>query len=69
MLFDVKMDYTRKAHLVAGGHVTDPSDVSSYSSAISRESVRGLKICCHKAYNRVRAWPHLQVEYDGYSGE
>jgi hypothetical protein len=25
MIFDVKMDFTRKARFVAGGHVTDPS--------------------------------------------
>jgi len=40
MVFDVKMDYTRTFGLVAGGHVTDPIDVSPYSSAVSRESVR-----------------------------
>jgi hypothetical protein len=24
MIFDIKMDFTRKARLVAGGHLTDP---------------------------------------------
>ena len=40
MIFDIKMDYTRKARLVAGGHVTDPPATITYSSVVSRESVR-----------------------------
>ena len=40
MVFDVKMDFTRKARLVAGGHTTDPPATSTYASVVSRESVR-----------------------------
>ncbi len=40
MIFDIKMDGTRKARLVAGGHVTDPPTSITYSSVVSRESVR-----------------------------
>jgi len=40
MIFDVKMDLTRKARFVAGGHMTDPPTVLTYSSVVSRESVR-----------------------------
>ena len=40
MVFDVKMDLTRKARLVAGGHKTEPSKESVYSSVVSRDSVR-----------------------------
>ena len=40
MIFDVKMDFTRKARLVAGGHLTDPPTEMTYSSVVSRESVR-----------------------------
>jgi hypothetical protein len=40
MIFDVKMDFTRKARFVAGGHVTDPPTSITYSSVVSRESVR-----------------------------
>jgi len=39
-VFDVKMDFTRKARLVAGGHMTRPPDTDTYSSVVSRESVR-----------------------------
>jgi hypothetical protein len=39
MIFDVKMDLTRKARLVAGGHQTDPPKESTYSSVVSRDSV------------------------------
>jgi hypothetical protein len=30
-VFDVKMDFTRKACLVAGGHMTDPPSSIAYS--------------------------------------
>lgn len=42
MIFDIKMDglFTRKARLVAGGHTTDPPAAITYSSVVSRESVR-----------------------------
>jgi hypothetical protein len=40
MVFDVKMDITRKARLVAGGHMTDPPSTLTYSSVVSRDSVR-----------------------------
>jgi Reverse transcriptase (RNA-dependent DNA polymerase) len=40
MVFDIKMDFTHKARLVAGGHVTDPPSSITYSSVVSRESVR-----------------------------
>jgi hypothetical protein len=41
MIFDVKMDLTRKARLVAGGHTTDPPpSVNTYSSVVTRESGR-----------------------------
>lgn len=39
LIFDVKMDFTRKARFVAGGHVTDPPSSITYSSVVSRESV------------------------------
>ena len=34
MVFDVKMDFTRKARLVAGGHKTDPPTTLTYSSVV-----------------------------------
>ena len=42
MIFDIKMDgkFTRKARFVAGGHVTDPPAAITYSSVVSRDSVR-----------------------------
>ena len=40
MIFDVKMDFTCKARFVAGGHVTDPPTSITYSSVVSRDSVR-----------------------------
>ena len=41
MIFDVKLDgFKRKARLVAGGHMTDAPAVLTYSSVVSRESVR-----------------------------
>ena len=40
MVFDVKLDLTRKARFVAGGHQTDPPKESVYSSVVSKDSVR-----------------------------
>jgi len=40
IIFDVKMDFSRKARFVAGGHKTDPPTSLTYSSVVSRDSVR-----------------------------
>ena len=42
MIFDIKLgeNFRRKARYVAGGHVTDPPSSITYSSVVSRESVR-----------------------------
>jgi len=42
MIFDVKMseNFRRKARFVAGGHTTQTPDVITYSSVVSRDSVR-----------------------------
>ena len=42
MIFDVKIGETfrRKAHLVAGGHTTDAPSTLTYSSVVSRDSIR-----------------------------
>ncbi len=39
-IFDVKMDFTRKARYVAGGHMADPPTSLTYSSVVSRDSMR-----------------------------
>jgi hypothetical protein len=39
-VFNVKIDFTRKARFVAGGHVTDPPTTQTYASVVSRDSVR-----------------------------
>jgi hypothetical protein len=41
-VFDIKMDgsFTRKARLVAGGHTTEPPTAMTYSSVVSRDSIR-----------------------------
>jgi hypothetical protein len=40
MIFNIKMDFTRKARLVAGGHLTDPPSCLTYISVVSIESNR-----------------------------
>jgi hypothetical protein len=40
MVFDVEMDFTRKARFVAGGHVTETPASTTYASVVSRESIR-----------------------------
>ncbi len=39
MIFDVKMDLTRKAHFIAGGYMTDPPSSITYSSLVSHDSI------------------------------
>ena len=40
MIFDIKMeDFRRKSRLVAGGHVTKPPAIITYSIMVSRETV------------------------------
>ena len=40
LVFDVKMDFTRKARWVKDGHRTPDPTTSAYSGVVSRESVR-----------------------------
>ena len=40
IIFDVKMDLTRKARFVAGGYMTDPPTSMTYARVVSRDSVR-----------------------------
>ena len=40
LIFDVKMDFTRKARFVAGGHTTEALSSITYSSVVSRDSFR-----------------------------
>ena len=40
MVFDVKLDLTRKARLVADGHLTPDPIESTYAGVVSRESVK-----------------------------
>ena len=40
LIFDVKMDFTRKARFVLDGHKTEKSDISTYAGVVSRESIR-----------------------------
>jgi hypothetical protein len=40
VVFDVNMEFTRKARFVAGGHKTEPPASITYASVVSRERVR-----------------------------
>jgi hypothetical protein len=39
IIFDVKMDFSRKARFVAGGHTTMAPSSMTYSSVVSRDSI------------------------------
>lgn len=45
-VFDVKMDLTRRARFVAGGHKTETPTCGMYSSVVSRDSVRIAMTLC-----------------------
>ena len=40
LIFDVKMDLTRKSRCVAGGHFTYPPSSMTYESMVGQETVR-----------------------------
>ena len=40
VIFDIKIDFTRKARFVAGGHMTEAPTSLTYSSVVSRDSVK-----------------------------
>ena len=40
LIFDAKIDHTRKAKYVAGGHITNRPSSMTYSSVVIRNSVR-----------------------------
>jgi hypothetical protein len=40
IVFDIKMDFTRKARFVAGGHTTEAPTLLTYSSVMSWDSIR-----------------------------
>ena len=40
LIFDVKVDLTRKARYVAGGHLTDPPSSVTYASVVRRETLK-----------------------------
>jgi hypothetical protein len=40
IVFDIKMDFTRKARFVTGSHTTETPAAMTYSSVVSRESIR-----------------------------
>jgi hypothetical protein len=39
IVFDIKMDFTRKARFCAGGHTTNTPVVMTYLSVVSMDSV------------------------------
>ena len=40
LIFDVKMDFTRKARFILDGHKTETPEISTYAGVVSRESIR-----------------------------
>ena len=73
MVFDVKMDFTRKARLVLDGHKTPPpKNSSTYSGVVSRESVRiaftyaalnDLDVCAADIQNAYLQAPNSEKYY------
>ena len=69
LVFDIKLDLTRKARLIADGHLTpDPID-STYAGDISRETVRialtysallGVDICAADIMNAFVQAPNTE---------
>ncbi len=72
LVWDVKMDFTRKARWVLDGHKTPDPIGSTYAGAVSRESVRisftyaalnGLDVCAADIRNAYLQAPSSQKDY------
>ena len=72
LVFDVKMDFTRKARWVLDGHKTPKPTGSTYARVVSRESVRiaftyaalnGLYVCAADIWNAYLQAPSSQNHY------
>ena len=72
MIFDVKMDFTRKARWVLDGHKTPSVEGSTYAGVVSRESVRialtyaslnGLQVFAADIQNAYLQAPSSQKDY------
>ena len=48
MIYEVKQDGRRKAHLVAGGHLVDPHGISTRSTVVKGVSVHLLDVIAHR---------------------
>jgi len=57
MIFDVKMDLTRKARFIANGSNT-PDDENTYAGVVSRETVR-IAFAYHVALNELDVTPEI----------
>ena len=87
LIFDIKMgeNFRRKARMVAGGHVTKTPSVLTYSSVVSRDSVRicltiaalnGLKVLACDIQNayltaqcREKIWTRAGPEFGSDAGK
>ena len=72
LVFNVKMDFTRKARWVLEGHKTPKPTGSTYAGVVSRESVHiaftyatlnGLDVCAADIWNAYLQAPSLQKDY------
>ena len=72
IIFDVKMDFTRKARYVMDGHRTPDPDGSTYAGVVSRESIRialtyaalnDLNICAGDILNAYLQAPSSEKYY------
>ena len=48
MVFDVKKDLTRKARLMAGGHLVNIMNIQVFSSTVKSISIQLLHVISHK---------------------
>ena len=72
LVWDVKMDFTRKARWVLDGHKTEAPNISTYAGVVSRESVRialtyaalnDVDICAADIRNAYLQAPSSQKHY------
>ena len=65
MVFDVKKDLTRKARLVAGGHLVDIMNIQVFSSTVKSIIIQLLHVISHK--DNLKQWVTLKCIKESHS--
>ena len=69
LIFDVKMDLTKKARYVAGGHLIDPPSSLTYASVVSCKTARIVFLIAALNYLRILTGDIQNAYLNAYTKE